>query len=373
MVMISAGKLFWLIAIVFLFSGRVYGHDIMAGFKGSQLCQVSENTKNYLDRGANFDPRGIHGGQLGEQKFSLERVKQTLDFICQTYREDVRAGRQSRLHDVEFMRQHFVWLPWQPDLKRAHQLADETDSLGRKKLLRRIPDDKILLTKYYAKLVTGSDVPTARFKQALYRVPYDETGLSEAQAAQKKGHLTRFKYTRQQIMQGVLEQQALAQPLIYLTTDALHDVLLQGTAVVKEADKLRYFNVDRNNGIDYDYRLEKDQQSRYWYFSEVSGILGYGKTVADKIQILPQVTVAGNVSELGLGKLIALSYQQDQQKINRLVVLADEGGAFKNNRFQLDLMVGYYQGWDDYYQANRHLPDFVTAHILLLKDKADEK
>ncbi|WAJ71213.1 acetate--CoA ligase [Catenovulum adriaticum] len=340
----------------------------MSVFKGSDLCNLAENTLTYLNRGAVFDSKAIHGGQLNQYQFDLAQVKSTLKFICQTYREDVRAGRQSRLHDPAFIANNFQQVHWQPDLKLAHNIAKQTKNQAKKNLLNRIPTDKILLTKYYTKLVHAQFDKTNEFNHALYQLPFDEQGLSQSQAMAQKDTLTRFKFTRQQVMQGALDVPALAKPILWLTESGLHDAMLQGTAVVKEDEKTHYFNVHRNNGINYDYAINKDQQARYWYFKKVPGILGYGIEPEDKIQVIPQVTVAGNVAQLGLGKLIMLSYKNASgELINRLVILADQGGAFDNNNFQLDLLTGSYYGWSDYHKANKHLPDFVKATILLKK------
>jgi len=337
-------------------------------YKGSELCTVAENTLAYLNQGADFDQTAIHGGRLNETEFRLNKVKETLAFICQTYREDVRAGRQSRLHDKSFIEQNFEFVDWQPDLTLAHQIAKQTQNKAKSGLLNRIPEDKILLTKYYTKLVDAKFEKTATYSQAIYQLPYDELHLSPEAAELQKDKLTRYQYTRQQVMQGVIENHNLAKPLLWLTPSGLHDVMLQGTAIVKTNNQTYFYNVHRNNGIAYDYALDKDQQKRYWYFKKVPGILGYGKEPEDKIQIIPQVTVAGNVAQLGLGKLIILSYPDVQGEMqNRLVILADQGGAFDNNNFQLDLLTGSYYGWSDYHAANKHLPDFVKAKILIKK------
>ena len=154
-------------------------------------------------------------------------------------------------------------------------------------------------------------------------------------------------------------------------------MLLQGTGVLNVDGKVRYFNVHRNNGIAYDYTMGKREQARYWYFIETPEIMGYGYNQQSKIAIKPQVTFAGNVADLGLGKLIMVSYpiknsdtksSKDFKTISRLGVLADQGGAFDNNLFQLDLLVNSYRGWTDYHQANKHLPDYARAWILLLKE-----
>jgi hypothetical protein len=239
-------------------------------------------------------------------------------------------------------------------------------------MLNAIPNDKIFLTKYYTKLLTASSIPTDEFNQALYEVPFDEIDLPLAEANRLKSQLTRFQFTRQQVILGALlaennKGKPLAKPLVWITEEALHDVLLQGTGVLDVDGKIRFFNVHRNNGIAYDYSIGKRDQARYWYFAEVEGILGYGDEIDEKISIKPQVTFAGNVKHLGLGKLFMVNYQVDAKSLSRLGVLADQGGAFDNNLFQLDMLVDSYLGWSDYHQANKHLPDYVKAWLLLKK------
>ena len=90
--------------------------------------------------------------------------------------------------------------------------------------------------------------------------------------------------------------------------------------------------------------------------------------MANKIAVNPQVTFAGNIADLGLGKLVLMSYQDDGQILSRMGVLADQGGAFDNNLFQLDMLVGNYRGWSDFHQANKHLPDYAKVWIMLLKE-----
>ena len=169
-------------------------------------------------------------------------------------------------------------------------------------------------------------------------------------------------------MSGVLDKNNLAEPIVWLSERALHDVLLQGTGVLNVEGSLRYFNVHRNNGISYDYTKGKTEQVRYWYFSEVPGVMGYGKEQNTKVLLQPNISFAGNVTQLGLGKLLLVSYDTSDRSIkSRLGILADEGGAFDNNLFQLDLLVGNYQGWTDYYQANKYMDDYAAAWLLLKK------
>ena len=148
--------------------------------------------------------------QLLMKKFSLTKIEQTLAFICKTYREDVQAKRQSRLHDNEFILEHFKFYRWSPDTKTAQEIAIKSTNAIKSRMLNAIPEKQIFLTKYYTKLLTASATKTEKYNQALYSLPHDEIGLTLAQAKLKTTSLTRFKYTRQQVIAGVLAEKKLA-------------------------------------------------------------------------------------------------------------------------------------------------------------------
>jgi hypothetical protein len=335
-------------------------------FKASELCTVSEQTKDYLQN-VPEDKFAVHEGSVFNEQVTLKRVSKTLDFICKVYREDVRAKRQSRLHNSSYVRKYFDFFRWEPDISTARKIAKKSTNEIKSRMLNNIPSNKIFLTKYYTKLLDASAVRTEKYSQALYALPTDEKSLSLDQADDVKDQLIRFRFSRQEIIAGALVDNNMVKPLIWLTEQALHDVLLQGTGVVKVGDKVRYFNVHRNNGVAYNYALGKREQPRYWYFIEVPSIMGYGSKQENKIAIKPQVTFAGNVKQLGLGKLFMVSYERNNENITRMGVLADQGGAFDNNLFQLDLLVDSYKGWEDYHQANKHLPDYAMAWLMLVK------
>ena len=334
--------------------------------RSGDLCDTARNTAAYLRKGSDYDPAAIHGGREPHFGTSLERVTATLDFLCRVYVEDVRARRNSRLHDAEFIERHFDRYRWHPDREKALAYAAKS-SKAKAKMLNRIPPDKILMTKYYVKRLTGRGQRDDAHPHALYALPFDEQGLSLEEADARKAKITRYRYTKQQVLEGALLREKLAEPMIWLSRDDLEDVLMQGTAVVETAEGERHFNVHRNNGIAYDYTLAKERQGRYWYFKQVPGIMGYGKDANHKIEVAQQVTFAGDIDALGLGKLLMVRYEGKGGTVNRLGVMADKGGAFEGNLFQVDLLAGAYRGWSDYHAANRHLPDFVEAWVLLLK------
>jgi membrane-bound lytic murein transglycosylase len=327
-----------------------------------ELCFVASETDKYLAKGHAYDPAAIHGGKLPGLQADLARVRATLNFICQIQQQDQQAGRPSRLAQSDFLQQHFEFVRWYPDRAAAKKLSKN------KPLLENIPSDKILQTKYYVRIATGSKQKSAQHTQALYGLPYDEAQLPLAQADQLGKKITRFQLGKQAIVQGALEQKPLRAPaLIWLSREDLEGALLQGTAVIPSNQGYRYFNVHRHNGISYDRTLTPEQQQRYWYFKEVQSVLGYGKDADYKIPITPQVTVAGDIRHFGLGKLVLMATAENGTLHYRLNILADTGGAFDNNQFQLDWLSGYYRDWDHYYQANKHRADYSQAWFLLKK------
>jgi hypothetical protein len=327
-----------------------------------QLCFVADETLKYLAKGPAYDPAAIHGGKLSGANAPLPRVIDTLKYICQISQEDVAKAQRSRLIDPQFIQQHFEFVRWKPDLTAAAKVSKN------KPLVDNIPSDKLLLTKYYIRIADGRAEKTETHNQALYGLPFDEEKLplNEADALGKK--ITRFQLGKQDIVKGALEQKPLRAPaLVWLNRDDLEGALLQGTAVVPQDKGYRYFNVHRSNGIAYDRLLKPEQQQRYWYFKQVQSVLGYGKDADYKIPIAPEVTVAGDIFNLGLGKLILLSTVENGKTHYRLTILADTGGAFANNQFQLDWLSGYYRDWDHYYQANKHRNDYSEVWLLLKK------
>ena len=179
------------------------------------LCNVAENSLTYLNQN-NSDTFAVHAGKVFNQNLTLNKVKETLTFICKVEAEDKRLNQPSRLKQKDFLQKNFNFYRWTPDKKTANNLADKSTNTVKTRLLRNIPNDEILLTKYYTKLLNGSELKTDKFSQALYALPYDERALTLEEANDKKSNLTRYKYTRQEIINGALLNKKLALPLIWL-------------------------------------------------------------------------------------------------------------------------------------------------------------
>lgn len=317
------------------------------------LCKTARETLAYLNRGQGYDPLVIHNGKT--LQIPLFRVKATLAFICQN---------QQRMQDSHFIQQHFDFVRWYPDVKQAH------DPKLHKPLAARLPEDKILMTKYYVHLAKAASQKSPDYPFPIYGLPQDEAHLT-LEAADKIPGLTRFKFGKQAILAGALENQHVP-ALAWLSREDLEAALLQGTLVAQFTDRngaVKTFNVHRNNGIAYNKAQPPYQQERYWYFRAVEGIKGYGKDADHKITVENKATFAGDLQQFGLGKLLLVQYRdRNGQSISRIGVMADTGGAFDNNQYQVDFLAGSFQGRTAFSQGTRDLPDYVDAYFMILKD-----
>lgn len=319
-------------------------------FNSQHLCVTAKNTLDYLNKGAAYDPAVIHSGRIAP--LPLERIKATLSFVC---------AHQAQMHDPNFIKQHFEFVRWYPDTQRAKQLS------AHKSLLQHLPQDRILMTKYYVHLAKATTHATNATPYPLYALPADESSLSLEQANAIPS-LTRFKYGKQAILKGALKN--LAVPIAYLSREDLESALLQGTVVAEFADSQRraIFNVHRNNNIAYDRTKTPYAQERFWYFKQVDGIKGYGKDAEHKITVVPEVTFAADITQFGLGKLLMVQYPDKQgARVSKIGVFADTGGAFADNLYQVDYLVGSYPGKEAYTKAVHTLPDYVDAYFMVVK------
>jgi hypothetical protein len=277
-----------------------------------------------------------------------------LAFICQ---------HQQEIHDPTFVKQHFDFIRWYPDREQTSRFQEK------KPLIANTPNDKILMTKYYVHRAKASSQPTKECPYALYELPKDEAHLT-LEEADAKPALTRFQYGKQAILKGALSKKGV-HALAYLNREDLEAALMQGTVVVdlgKNDPHEKIMNVHRCNNIAYDKAKNPSAQERYWYFKSVDGVKGYGKDAEHKITVNSEVTFAADLERLGLGKLLMVQYPDATgNMVTRAGILADTGGAFQNNGFQVDFLTGSYAGKDAFYQANHHLPDYVAAYFMVLK------
>lgn len=295
------------------------------------LARVAEATLRY--RQTVNDPKGVHAGILGEA--GVDQIDATLAFVVRVAAEDAGKAAQ-RLLDPAFLAAHLQLWAWDPP--------------GEATTLR--------LTRYGVWQMEGRSSPEGDFRHALYATPADEA--------------LRTRFTRQELLAGVYEAGGAAAgqatPLVYLTQRGFLEANLQGTIEITAPGLApALYNVDRSNELPYVRGAAPLAQKRVWYFRKVDGVYGWGPEPAQRVRIEAGATVAGDVANLGLGRLVALRVPTPGGAQLRLAVLADTGGAFDGNLGQLDWFGGVFANSAGLYAATADLPQRLPAGLLTLR------
>ncbi|BAY73915.1 hypothetical protein NIES25_03230 [Nostoc linckia NIES-25] len=312
-------------------------------FNQKDLLTVLVNTRKYFQDYASQDPDIQRTGVLATQGVTVEDVLKTLDFMSAILKEDIANGRATRLQDPKFINANFrviKWTAYNPKNKQQKQLR---------------------ITKYAVFTHTGSRKKTSTFNTGIYSLK-DNSNNDKFYT----------RYTKQDVLSGIYEpggrEFGKVQSLAYLTRTGLEEALMQGTVLINFTDGYKaFFNVDRNNGMSYIRGLKPTAQKRYWYFREVDAIKGYGYKIDAKISIKPGVTFAGDVLNVGLGRVIVIEQTRGGRKHLQLGVMADTGGAFLPNLYQLDFLAGIFKNQKEFGQYVSQLPDYATAYFLVKK------
>ena len=312
-------------------------------FNANDLLFVLTNTRKYFQDYSQKDQNISRNGLLVSQGVKVEDVLKTLDFMIGTLREDVKKNRPPRLQDPNFINANFrviKWKAYNPDKPEQKQLR---------------------ITKYAVFTHPGSHTKTSTYNIPIY-------SLKDNLATDK----FYTKYTKQDVLSGIYEpggkEFGKVETLAYLTRQGLEEALMQGTILINFTDGSKgFFNVDRNNGISYIRGVKDTLQKRYWYFRPVDQIKGYGYKIDAKISIRPGVTFAGDVLNIGLGRVILIEYNQGKNKRLQMGVVADTGGAFLPNLHQLDYLAGVFKNQTEFRQYIRQLPEYASAYILVKK------
>ena len=310
-------------------------------FNPADLLVVLTSTRKYFQDQLESDSDLQRTGILGMQGVKVSEVIKTLEFMIGTLREDITAKRAIRLQDPKFINKNFKAISW-----TAFNPA--------------IKDEKRLrLTKYAVFTHPGSRTPTKQFNIGLYALKPD----TDAEQL-------RLKYTKQDVLTNIYEAKGKefgnVEPLAYLDREGLESALMEGTVLIKFTDGTSgYFNVDRNNGIPFVKGLTPVDQKRYWYFRSVDNIKGYGSSIESKISLKPGVTFAGDILNIGLGRIIVLEHSQAGKQHLRMGIIADTGGAFLPNLHQLDFLAGVFDSKEDFNSYTRKLPEYAKAYILV--------
>jgi hypothetical protein len=308
----------------------------------ADLLTVLSNTRKYYQDYAYEDPTVLRTGLLGAQGVNVQDILKTLDFMISVLQEDIANNRATRLQDPNFINTNFRVIKWS---------AYNSQTPNQKQLR---------ITKYAVFTHPGSHKKTSTFNTPIYSLK------------DNSGNKFYTKYTKQDVLSGIYEpggkEFGKVEPLAYLTREGLEEALMEGTILINFTDGSKgLFNVDRNNEMPYLRGVKATAQKRYWYFRQVDAIKGYGYKIDAKISIKPGVTFAGDVLNIGLGRVIVLEYTKGGRKQLQLGVLSDTGGAFLPNLHQLDFLAGIFQNRKDFDQHIKQLPEYATAYILVKK------
>ena len=326
-----------------IFSDAKLPSSNKVSFNQSDLLSTLVNTREYYQDHTDDDPNLLRPGILGTQGVSVEDILKTLDFMIAVLREDIANNRPTRLQDPNFINSNFRVIRWSAYNPRKKQ------------------GKNLRITKYAVFVHRGSRKKTAEFNIPLY-------SLKENAKTDK----FYTKYTKQDVLSGIYEpggkEYGKVEPIVYMTREGLEEALMQGTILVDlGGGSSAYFNVDRSNEIPFKKGLDRRLQKRYWYFREVKSIRGYGYTIDEKISIKPGVTFAGDILNVGLGRMIVMEYMKNGRRHLRMGVIADTGGAFLPNLYQLDFLAGIFKSQSSFRRHIQQLPTYAKTYILVKK------
>jgi len=268
------------------------------------LRKIVEDMLLYLKKVGKNQRHYTQPKEFTARYMSLRKVQQTLRFIKKTIDEDEFFQRKYRILDQKFIQKNFGFFAWK---------------------------NPIRITRYTVYSFKGSSCKTKKYNCALY------------------GLINKYRvpaFTKQQVLSGVFEKnlkyKEIVKPLVWVTRDDLEKALMEGHALISmQNGMVRAFSVHKNNGILYDKsELQPKNQQRYWFFTERNSRQikdFYNKCINRK-----DVMFAGDIESIGLGKVIMVDEKDpDTGKFSiRLGLLADTGGAFKDNLGQLDQFIG---------------------------------
>jgi hypothetical protein len=306
------------------------------------LLQAAKDTLAYL-QARQKNRSSITNPSTFIDLLSYAKVIETLKFIVTTTEQDKKTG-VFRLTNPTFLQKNFSCIAWHADRNGAQKNGI------------KLTNNNIRLTSYAIFSVKGNRRKTADYPCALYAL---------------KSSKTKTQFTKQQILAGTLEKGANRnnyKALAWVSRQSLEDALIHGTVLVNfSGGESKIFQVNKHNNIAYN-KQNKNMltQKRYWFFKELKGSSRLQGNLIDRFKRRKQVIFAGDINHIGIGKVIAIAHRNPltNKKEMRLGILADTGGAFTNNLYQLDLFAGIINGHAQYHHYLRHLPPTTKACVL---------
>ncbi|MFC1854673.1 hypothetical protein ACFLY6_02300 [Candidatus Dependentiae bacterium] len=273
----------------------------------------------------------------------------TLKWIVKVVDEDKKSGK-FRILDPEFLNKNLKFIKWNGDVlgaKKANIVIPRGPDGG------KLKNGRIKITSYAVFTVDGSRNKTKKFNTALY-------GYSKQKPVNKLCKNEKVLFLND-------GRGFKIRPLVWLTHKDAKDALMQGSIIVRMPNgRRKMFNVHENREVAENRGGESRNR---WFFREILNRKNSRREKLLRIIDHPWAVFAGDLNQLGLGKLIALKYKNPAKRRDeiRLGVLADTGEAFQNNLYQLDLYAGIFNSRDTFRKELRQLPNTSQAYFLVKK------
>ncbi|MFH1831711.1 MAG: hypothetical protein ABH827_02805 [bacterium] len=299
---------------------------------------VARDTLEYINRFQATHKHVFAPRLFSQRYFGESNVKKTLEFIIKAIENDKKKGK-FRINDPDFIARNFSCIKWSGDYETALKRNDIFFRPG-----------KIRLTQYAVFQFPGRYEKTKEFCKPLMSLPFYDDELKVVRS-------------------GVLA---------WLTEAGYKDALMQGTVFVKMSGNPVGKTVQNgpNNAIKAfrlhlpqkmsAYKTMKDSE-KVFYFCEIKG--NQFKELYTHCIQRKGIVFAGDIYNIGIGKIIALSYLNPKTKKPemRLGVMADTGGAFVKNLYKLDYFAGIFSSREDFRKSMGNLPTVTDAYILYKK------
>ncbi|MBY0353147.1 hypothetical protein K2W90_02170 [Candidatus Babeliales bacterium] len=318
------------------------------------LQRAAQDTLTYMEKYAITHAKLFGSPAFASHVASAKKAQETLSYLVQLIEQDKKKG-VFRVCDPKFLNKNFSFHRWSGDAGGAKQDGDYFMLDGKKNFTHEV-DGKIRLTHYAIYNFSGSYVKTKEHTHALY-------GLTSEAIPPCSKH---------EIFAGALEADEykdVVKPLVWFTKKAVSEAMMQGTIVAHMPDgRQRVFMIHKNNKIRYQKKLKRSGKNQtYWFFQEADAQAA--PKYIKKFNYRANVVFAGDIKTIGLGKLIAINYTNTLtgKREIRLGVLADTGGAFTDNLYQLDLFAGIYSSKTALYFHMKQMPNVTEAFILSKK------
>jgi hypothetical protein len=318
------------------------------------LAQITQEVSDFFSTAhtSNFYVQ-VNEGKVFKGVITLDDVKDTINFLAKTAKE---KPKQLKTH--WFYKHYFDFYRWYSDGTLCPA------KIGKLPRGWKGSPEHLRITKYRMCKIYGSRAKTKKYSFPLYPRPSDEAGKTRDYIRNNPQEFIRFAYKKEEIRGGILENKAVLKPLAWVTPQGYEELAMQGSAVIDFQDGTmpQIFQVVVANG--------KENEDKYWFVALYEKRKP-SKKYPIKVEPVPGVSFAGNISDVGFGKVVVMVGKNPLtlEKEMKVGVLVDTGSAFQDNLCKLDLFTGYFEEHHLFDEHCKQYPHTAEVYILIKKKK----